>query len=73
MIVACARPKDWVVLRFYDRGPAWFYRYHVEGINLNWSEDDPQRCFSWNVPDLDPRFDMSEAQPMPRPELDPTR
>jgi hypothetical protein len=65
---------DWIVKRWHDRGASWFYRYHVEGVNLNHPEGNPDRRFSWDVPSIDdPRFDFSGAETMARPAVNPTR
>lgn len=51
--------KDWLVSRLTDRGPSARTRYHVEGENLNCLPDCPERRFSWDVPDLCDRYDLS--------------
>lgn len=53
---------DWILSRIVDHGPGAFYRYSVEGRNLNWPEDHSSHRFSWSVPNLDdPRYDTTNA------------
>jgi hypothetical protein len=55
-------PKDWIVTRLVDHGAGRFYRYRTEGINLNYPPCHPDRRFSWRVPTLDERYDLSNAE-----------
>jgi hypothetical protein len=51
--------QDWVVTDLLDRGQGVFYRYQVRGLNLNYPACSPDRRFSWSVPALDERFDLT--------------
>jgi len=52
--------KDWIVTSLVDRGPGSYYRYFIEGVNLNHPEGCADRKFSWSVPDIaDDRYDFS--------------
>lgn len=53
--------KDWLVTKLDDRGPATYYRFHVEGENLNHSPECRERKFSWDVRDLCYRYDLSRV------------
>lgn len=54
---------DWLLLRVTDHGLGHFYRYHVEGINMAFGEDKPER-FYWSVCDLDdPRYAPHPSAP----------
>ena len=55
-------PKDWKVTRLIDRGPSEFYRYHVQGCNLNLTPEDIDYHFVWSVPRLSERYDLADAQ-----------
>jgi hypothetical protein len=51
--------KDWLVTKLTDLGPGHYYRFHLEGENLNWPEGHRERKFSWSVRDVDdPRYDL---------------
>jgi hypothetical protein len=53
---------DWIVHRIKDHGPGTYYRYSIEGTNLNYEEGHASRRFSWSVPGLDDaRYDLSSA------------
>lgn len=54
--------RDWAVTRLTDRGGGEFYRYLVEGRNLNYPPCHPQHEFSWRVPRLDDRYDLSAVR-----------
>lgn len=56
---------DWRVTRITDHGPSAFYRYSVEGENLNYTEGSIDRRFSWSIPASEienPRFDLTNAE-----------
>lgn len=56
---------DWILTRIVDHGPGTYYRYCVEGRNLNWPEEHPMYKFSWRIPAsrlADPRYDTSNAE-----------
>lgn len=53
--------QDWLVSKLEDRGPGEYYRYKVEGVNLNHPPCSMDRRFSWRVPSLCERFDLSAA------------
>jgi len=54
-----APAKDWIVTELIDHGRGAYYRYTTRGINLNYPPCHPDRWFSWRVPDLDDRYDLS--------------
>jgi hypothetical protein len=56
-------PKDWRLTLVVDKGPGHFYRFHVEGVNLNVPDPDEygHRIY-WDVPTLDDyRYDLFDA------------
>jgi hypothetical protein len=53
--------KDWLVSSLTDRGPGQMYRYHVRGENLNLPPCHPDRRFSWSIPAMCERYDLSHA------------
>ena len=54
--------KDWRVTAVRDNGAGAYYRWSVEGENLNFPPASADRRFSWRVPSVDdPRFDLSDA------------
>lgn len=55
---------DWILTSITDHGESAFYRYTVEGRNLNWPQEHPMHRFSWRIPAHrleDPRYDKSAA------------
>lgn len=53
---------EWILSRIIDRGPGYYYRFAIDGENLNYPEAHPSRRFSWTVPNLDdPRYDTTRA------------
>jgi hypothetical protein len=48
--------KRWRVSSVRDRGPEHFYRYSVEGVNI-----ETGVSFSWSVPRLGDGYDLSNA------------
>lgn len=54
--------KDWKLTRIVDRGPSEYYRFHIEGENLNYPPGYVDRRFAWSVRDIDdPRYDVDGA------------
>jgi len=56
--------RDWRVNRVVDKGPRAYYRYQIEGENLNCRPDDRDRRFSWAIPGdprTEPRYDLTRA------------
>jgi len=56
--------RDWRLTRVVDKGPRAYYRYQVEGENLNHPPKHIDRKFSWAVPGdprTEPRYDLSKA------------
>ena len=54
--------RDWKLVKVVDRGAGNYYRYQVEGENLNWPEGHRERRFCWSVPSIDdPRYDHEHA------------
>ena len=48
---------DWLILKIEDRGRSQDYRFLVEGENLNFPHNHPDRFFNWRVQDVrDPRY-----------------
>lgn len=53
---------DWKLTVVHDRGPGTYYRFHVEGENLNWPVGHRDRRICWSVPNVDdPRYDTTDA------------
>jgi hypothetical protein len=52
---------DWIASKVRDRGPGHYYRYHVEGVNES-ARNERDRRFSWDVPALSWRFDLTNAE-----------
>lgn len=59
IVEAPVPPQDWRCTRVVDGGPTSFYRYRTEGENLNHTPECRGRRFSWRVPALDPRYDVT--------------
>lgn len=57
--------RDWLVHYVTDLGPGEFYRYRTSGENLNWPIGHYNRWFSWRVPNLDPRYNLDNAEHIP--------
>ena len=56
--------SDWIITSVTDRGAGHWYRYRIQGINLNYPTCHPSRRFYWTVRDLsDPRYDLSQVAP----------
>jgi hypothetical protein len=53
---------DWIVTELSHNPSERAYPYRTAGVNLNLTEDEPDRAFSWRVPDLATwRYDLSSA------------
>lgn len=54
--------KDWKVSLVVDKGKGHYYRYIVEGENLNRPVGHPDRAFRWAIHSLEcPRYDFAES------------
>jgi len=56
--------RDWRASRVVDKGPRAYYRYQIEGENLNCRPGEYSRTFSWAVPGdprTEPRYDLTRA------------
>lgn len=56
---------DWLVTELVDLGASEYFRYRVEGVNLNHPSCHVDRRFSWRVPSVGGRYDLSAVAARP--------